>query len=115
VSGCVAVDAHEAVVLSFCYTDDAVEISALEEGVEEEIVLGLPVLAAEGTVGELHVVGGFYVVVGEGESFIVPGVVGVLIARAEVNDFCTCTGLSKCTSYQLVEAFTFEDDGDGYW
>jgi hypothetical protein len=80
----IAIDSHEAVVLSFAYPYNAIQIAAFEEGVEEQLVLGLPMLSAKGAVGEFHIIGWFYVIVGKGEGFVVPGVVGVFVARAEV-------------------------------
>jgi hypothetical protein len=81
VASCVTIDPHEAVVLSFPHSNYTVKVAALEEGIEEEVIFGLPVLPAEGTVGELHVIGGLDVVVGEAEGLIIPRVVGVLVSR----------------------------------
>jgi hypothetical protein len=70
-------------------------------------------LAAEGAIGELHIVGGFDVVVGEPKGFVVPGVVGVFEAGAEIAEFGLWTGLFEHAADELVEAFVVEDDGDG--
>lgn len=90
----VAIDPHEAVVLALCYFDDAVEVAALEEGIEEELVLGLPVLSAEGPVREFHVVWSLDVVIGKGEGPVIPCVVGVLEPWTQVDDLGSRFGVA---------------------
>jgi hypothetical protein len=108
----VTIDPHEAVVLSFPHSNYTVEVAALEEGIEEEVIFGLPVLPAEGTVGELHVIGGLDVVVGEAEGLIIPRVVGVLVSRPQVAEFGLLPRLFEHPADEVVEAFTLENDGD---
>ena len=112
-AGCVAVDTHETVVLSLPDLDDAVQVAPLEEGVELEIGGGLPVLPAEGSARELHVIWGFYVRVGEGKGLVVPRIVRVLVARPQVDDLGPVLGLSEAPSDELVISFALEYDGDG--
>lgn len=111
---CVAVHSHEAVVFSLPHLHHAVQVAALEERIEDEVVFSLPVLSAEGTVGELHIVWGFDVIVWKWESFVVPSVVCIFIARAQVDHSGFGLGLPECPADELVEAFGLEDDGYGY-
>ena len=112
-AGCVAVDTHEAVILSLPDLDDAVQVAALEEGVELEIGGGLPMLPAEGSVRELHVIWGLNVRVGEGKSLVVPRVVRVLVARPQVDYLGPVLGLPEAPSDELVVSFALEYDGNG--
>jgi hypothetical protein len=89
----IAVHPHEAVILPLPHPDHTVQVATLEERIEDKIVLGLPVLPAEGTVGEFHVVGGFDVVVRESESLIVPCVISVLVPRAQIAELGPLSGL----------------------
>lgn len=114
-SGSVAVHPHEAIVLSFAHLHHTVQVASLEEGVEDEVILCLPVLTAEGPVGELHVVGCLDVVIGEREGFVVPGVVGVFVSGTQIDHAGFGFGLAEGSPDQLVEAFALEDDGDWYW
>jgi hypothetical protein len=92
--GCVAVDPHEAVILTFCYFDDAVKIPSLEKRVKNKLVFSFPMLPAEGSVRELHVIWSLDVVIGEGEWSIVPGVVSILEPRAKVDDLGSGFGIA---------------------
>ena len=81
-SSSITIDSHETVILSLSDFEDAVEVAAFEEGVEDEFFFGLPVLSAERSVGEFHVVWGFDMRVRESKRFVIPSVVGILVARA---------------------------------
>lgn len=69
-------------------------------------------LPAEGTVGELHVVGSLDVRVGEGELFVIPGEVAVFVAGAKVDDFGFGFGVFEGLPDEDVVAVAFVDDGD---
>jgi len=71
------------------------------------------VLAAKWPICEFHVIWGFYMGVREGESFIVPGVVSVLVPGAEVDHPCLVFWLPQASFYQNIVSYTLEDDGDG--
>ena len=72
-------------------------------------------LAAEGPIGELHIVGSFDVVVGEAKRFVVPGVVGVLVPRPKVAEFGFLLGVLEHLADEMVETFALEDDWDWDW
>jgi hypothetical protein len=48
----------------------------------------------------------------KGKIFVVPGVVGVLIARAQVAKFYFWVGVFKNSADQLIETIAFEHDGN---
>ena len=112
-SSSVGVDPHKAVVLAFTDPEDCVEVASLEEGVEDKFVFGLPVLSAEGAVGELHVVRSFDMGVGEGEIFIIPGVVAVFVPGSQIDDLGPVFGVFEGLLDEVVEAVVFVDDGYG--
>lgn len=111
----ITIHSHETVVLSFPHSDYTVQIASFEEGVEDEIVLGFPVLAAEGSISELHIVGGFDVVVGEAKGLIVPGIVGIFVSRPQVAELGLLLGLLEHFADEMVETFAVEDDWDWDW
>lgn len=80
----IAIHSHEAIVLPLSHSHHTVQVPAFEEGIKEEVVLRLPVLPAEGPIGELHIIGCLDVVIREAKGFIIPCIIGVLISRAEV-------------------------------
>lgn len=70
-------------------------------------------LAAEGPAGELHVVRGLDVGIGEDKALIVPGVVAVFVPGAEVDYPGLVPGVFEGLLDEAVVSVGLEDDGDG--
>jgi hypothetical protein len=68
----IAIYSHKTIILSISYFDHTVEVSSLEEGVKFQIRRSLPMLPAERSIGELHIVRSLDVVVGKGEGLVIP-------------------------------------------
>lgn len=111
----IAIHSHEAIILPLPHPHHAIQVSALEEGIKQQIVLGFPVLSAEGPIRELHIVGSLDVVIGEAKRFVVPGIVGILVSRTQVAELCPLSGLLEHSPDEVVESFALEDDGDWDW
>ena len=111
-SSSITIHSHKAVILTFCHFDHTVEISSLKKRVENELMLSLPMLTTEGTIGELHIVRSLDMVVWKSKRTIVPGVVSVLKPRTKINDFSTRLRRTEASSDQHIVAFCFEYDGN---
>lgn len=59
----IAINPHEAIILAFTNSHHTVEIGSLKEGIKDKIIFSFPMLPAEGTISELHIVGCFDVIV----------------------------------------------------
>lgn len=81
---CITINPHETIILSLPHTHHTVQIPTLEEGIKEKVVLCLPMLSAEGSICELHIIWGFDVIIRKAEGFIIPCIICVLISRSKV-------------------------------
>ncbi len=109
----IAIHPHETVILSLSNSNHAVQITALEERIKKEVILGLPMLSAEWSVSELHIVRGFDVVIWKLKGFIVPRIIRVLVPRPKVTQFGLCPWVLHHSFDELIVTLTLEDDGDG--
>lgn len=71
-------------------------------------------LSAEGSIGELHIIRCFDVIIREAERFIIPCIIGVLISWSKVAQFSPLFGLFEHLPDKVIEALTLEDDRNGH-
>lgn len=109
----VAIDPHEAIILSLSHPHHAVQIPTLEKGIKEEVVLSLPMLPAEGPIRKLHIIWCLDVIIGKAKGLIIPSIISVLIPWAKVTQFGTLFGHLEHLPYEVIEALTLEDDRNG--
>lgn len=72
-------------------------------------------LPAEGAIRELHVVGGFDMIIGESKRLVIPRVVGVFIARPQIAELGSLPWLFEHPADQLIEALALEDNRNWNW
>ena len=108
----VTIDSHEAIVLTLSNLYHAVKVASLEKRVENQLLLRVPVLPAEGSVRELDIVGSFDVAVGKSKRTVIPSIVSILEPRAQVYDFCFGFWGSEAPANEHIVALGLEDYGD---
>ena len=72
-------------------------------------------LPAEGAIRELHVVGGFDMIIWESKRLVIPRVVGVFIARPQIAELGSFPWLFEHSADQLIEALALEDNRNWNW
>ena len=101
---------RKAIKLPIPHLHHSIKITSLKKRIELQVTRSLPMLTAKRSVGKLHVVGCLYMCIRKSKCLIVPGIIGILVSRTQIDHLGLTLRLPQTPLHQHIVSYTLKYD-----